>query len=122
MVNNIEYIEKSNYLIRVFHGVFNSSEILISWEYLIANKLNNHNYIGIINDFSDAKLNMELEELDPLMSLFSKNNKIFKNIKLAVITTSPDIIVFPIFAQSRSTFNIKAFSTMEAAKYWIINK
>ena len=121
MANKIEYIEKSNYLIRVFHGVFNTSEILLSWEYLIVNKLKNHKYIGIISDFSNAKLNMELDDLDPLISLFEKNSKIFENIKLAVVMTSPDNIVFPVFAQSKSTFNIKAFSTMKAAKYWLSN-
>lgn len=121
MTNKIEYIEKSNYLIREFHGIFNSSEILLSWEYLIEKKLKNHNYIGIINDFSNAKLNMELGDLDSLISLFNKNSKIFKDIKLAVLMTSPDNIVFPIFAQSRSPFNIKAFSTMEGAEKWILN-
>ena len=121
MTNKIEYIEKSNYLIRVFHGIFNSSEILSSWEYLIREKLKNYKYIGVISDFSNAKLNMELDDLDPLMSLFEKNSKIFENIKLAVLMTSPDNIVFPLFAQSKSPFNIKAFSTIEGAENWILN-
>ncbi|NOQ28395.1 MAG: hypothetical protein GQ564_23780 [Bacteroidales bacterium] len=121
MTNKIEYIEKSNYLIREFHGIFNSSEILLSWEYLIVNKLKKHKYVGILNDFSNAKLNMELDDLDLIMSLFKKNSKIFKNIKLAVLMTSPDNIVFPVFAQSKSQFNIKAFSTMKAAKHWLLN-
>ncbi|MDA3952829.1 MAG: hypothetical protein PF485_04225 [Bacteroidales bacterium] len=121
MTNKIEYIEKNNYLLRTFHGTFDYTEILSSWEYLIKEKLKNRKYVGVINDFSNAKLNMEIDDLNKLLDLFKKNGNIFENLKLAVIMTSPDNIVFPIFAQINFPFKIKTFSTMEGAEKWILN-
>lgn len=121
MSYEIEYINKTNYLIRIFHGELHFPEIIASWEYLIEKYLKTHQFKGIINDFSDAQLKMELSDLDELMTLFKFNIKIFENLKLAVIMTSPDNIVFPVFAQNNSPFNIKAFSTIESATEWVLD-
>lgn len=119
MACKVEYSEENNYLIRTFHGSICSSEILSTWIETIEKKLRSNKFIGVINDFSDAELKMEPKDLDQLMSLFKENNKIFRNLKLAAITTSPENVVFPILAQSKSPFNIKAFSTLEGAKAWM---
>ena len=112
--------EENNYIIRVFHGTLSISDIFSSWEYLIEEKLKRNNYIGVINDFSDSKLNMSTNDIEQLMKLLKNNFKIFVKLKLAVITTSPGNIIFPLLAQRNSPFNIQAFSTVSAAKKWML--
>ena len=120
MENKIEYIDEDNYLIRNFYGIFHANEIIESWEYLIRTKLKENKYIGILNDFTHANLKMELEDLEQILGLFKKNMHIFKDLKLAVIMTTPDNIIFPVFAKETSLFTISAFTTLEAAKKWIL--
>lgn len=120
MENKIEYKEENGYLLRTFRGIFHIDEIMESWEYLINHKLKENKYIGILNDFSCAQLKMEMEDLDKILALFKDNTHIFENLKLAVIMTRPDNIVFPLFAKNTSTFNIGAFTTLEGAKNWIL--
>ena len=120
MSYEVESIEENNYLIRIFHGDLHLPEILSSWKYLIENKLKKHTYTGIINDFSNAELHITLTDLNKVMSLFKKNIKLFKNLKLAIIITSPDNMTFPMFAQSTSLLKIKPFSTIDTAKVWIL--
>ena len=119
MGNKIEYIEENGYLIRVFEGIFHIDEIMESWEYLINTKLKKIKYTGILNDFSNAKLKMELTDLEKILGLFKKNMDIFENIKIAVIMTTPDNIIFPVFAKNTSSFNIASFTTLDTAKRWV---
>lgn len=122
MENEIEYIEEEEYLIRNFHGTFHVDEIIKSWEYLIKTKLQEKKYLGIINDFSNAQLKMKLDDLEQLLALFKKNMHLFKDLKLAVIMTTPDNVIFPIFAKDTSPFNIAAFTTLKAAQNWVLDK
>lgn len=117
---HVEYIYKDNYLIRKFTGDINFQAVLNSWQYLVEHDLGKEEYIGIINDFSDASMKMELEELQQLLNYFKLNSEIFKKLKLAVIMTTPENVVFPIFAQKISNFNIKAFSSLKSAEDWIL--
>jgi len=117
---HIEYIEDDYCLTRKFSGVLKIDEIINTWKYLIENKLKHKKYKGIINDFTNARLEMEIDDVEQLMNLFKENIDIFKDLKLAVIMSSPENIVFPAFAQNNSTFKIKPFSTISAAKDWML--
>lgn len=119
MENKIEYIEEDDYLIRNFHGIFHIDEIVESWKYLIENKLQEKEYTGVLNNFCDADLKMQLDDLEQLLGLFKKHIHTFKNLKLAVVMTTPENIIFPYFAKTTSQFKIEAFTTVEAAKNWL---
>lgn len=122
MENNIEYVDEGKYLIRRFHGVFNKDELLESWKHLVENTLQEKSYDGILNDFCDAQIKMEINDLEYLMDFFRQNMSIFQNLKLAVVMTSPDNIIFPLFAKKTSPFNIAAFTTLNAAQKWILDE
>lgn len=121
MEYNVEYIEKSVYLIRKFTGEIDFKAILSSWQYLVENDLGNKKYVGIINDFSGVEMNLEMEELEQMMNFFRLNSDIFATLKLAVIMTTPKNMVFPMFAQRISTFNIQAFSSLQSAERWMLD-
>ncbi len=117
----VEYIQKDNYLIRRFTGEIDFPAILKSWQYLVEHDLGDHKHIGVINDFSNVKMNLEMEELEQMINFFKLNSEIFATLKIAVIMSTPKNMVFPMFAKKISTFNIQAFSTMESAEKWMLN-
>lgn len=116
----IDYSEENNYLIRNFHGILEPNDIISAWEYLIEEKLKRKQYIGVISDYTNVKLDMELDDFDHLLDLLKKNSKLLEDIKLAIVLESHINEVFPLLTLRYSQFNIRSFSTLEAAKGWML--
>ena len=116
----IEYSEENNYLIRIFNGTLEPNDIISAWEYLIDEKLKKKQYIGVISDYTNVELDMELDDFDHLLDLFKKNSKLLENIKLAMILETHINKVFPLLTLRYSQFNIRSFPTLESAKNWIL--
>ena len=117
----VNYKEENNYLIRTFQGRLNPDNIKSTWEYLIEEKLKKNKYIGIISDYTNAELDMELDDFDHLLVLLKKNSELLENLKIVVVMDSPINSVFPLFSLRYSQFNIKSFSTLDLAKKWMLS-
>lgn len=114
------YLYSDSILIRKFSGSVNLEEIIESWDYLIQNDLLTEKQKGVINDLSRCQLDMNMQSFEKLIS-YLKSNDIFKSVKLAVITDSPDKIVYPLMGEMQiKELRIKVFATFEAAVDWII--
>ena len=107
-------------IIRNFSGSVNSKEIIDSWKSIIENNVNNKNLIGIINDLTNCELQINLDSFKNILDFMNKQD-FLKKLKIAVISESPNQIIFPFIAQkNEKDLNIKPFSTMDAATNWII--
>lgn len=112
---------KNSILVRKLIGNVSPSELIESWKYLIDYKLISSSTKGIINDLTNCNLCMNRDEFDSFIQ-FLDSNKTIRKIKIAVITTNPKNIVFPMLAEnSKNQLNVKPFSTSEAAENWIMN-
>lgn len=108
-------------LVRKLIGNVSPSELIEYWKYLIDYKLISSSTKGIINDLTNCNLCMNKDEFDSFIQ-FLDSNKTIRKIKIAVITTNPKNIVFPMLAEnSKNQLNVKPFSTSEAAENWIMN-
>ena len=116
----IDYSEENNYLIRIFNGILKPNDIISSWEYLIEEKLKKKQYFGVISDYTNVELDMELDDFDHLLDLMKRNNKLLENIKLAIVMETHINEVFPLLTLRYSQFNIHSFPTFEAAKDWML--
>ena len=120
MVYDIVYSEDSSILIRTFKGTVRFTEVIESWNYLVRSDMVEPGVIGILNDFTNAELEMDRKNLDHLMDFFQSYEEIFTRIKLAVVMVTPKNIILPILAsQHFPQFRIRAFSTSAAAEKWI---
>jgi len=78
------------------------------------------NILGVIIDFRDASLHMNIDNLRELMDLFNRYKKTICAIKIATIMEKPENFVLPIYAElNYPEYKIKAFCTEEAAINWI---
>ncbi len=77
---------------------------------------------GIINDFSNANMRMEISEISTLLEFLNSKLKNLPHLKIAVLSIKPEIVVFPTLAANNfPLLNIRPFSTIEAAKMWILS-
>ena len=105
--------------IRTFSGTVNSKEIIDSWKSIIENNVNNKKLIGIINDLTNCELQINLDSFKSILDYMNKQD-FLKKLKIAVVSESPNQIIFPFIAQkNEKELNIKPFSTMNAATNWI---
>jgi hypothetical protein len=117
----IQYIHDDRIIIRKFAGEISFKEVMESWTHLISNELISPECIGIINDFTEAKLQMQMNNLDKLFDFFLTYYDVFKKIKLAVIMNTPAETVLPILAkEEHPQFKIQAFCTFDAAEKWVL--
>jgi len=109
-------------LVRVFSGRVEIGDILNSWKSIGDSPLLTHQINGIINDLSNCELCMDMEGFKKLIE-FLKDQDYLKTVKLAVITDSPQTIVFPMLGETQEKdLMIKPFCTEQAAVNWILNE
>lgn len=115
------YDEKNKIITRCFCGEVRLQDNIDSWDELFS-EYDFTSIRGVINDFSEAEMRMEIDEISTLLKYLSEHLSNLPNIKLPVIALKPEIIVFPsIAANDFPNLNIKPFSTIEGALSWILN-
>ena len=108
-------------LIREFSGKVSGEDILNSWKAVVKTDTITNSTLGIINDLSRSQLTMNMDGFKMVMDLI-KSHEVLRKLKLAVLTNSPDNIVFPMLGEhTESTLRIKPFATEEAAITWILS-
>jgi len=123
MEKRVEHIIDSDRKIisRIFYGEIDLQDNLNSWKELF-DTCKCTEIKGVINDFTNAKLKMKIDEISVLLKFLDENLKDLPRLKLAVISLSPNIVVFPTLAQNDfPQLNIRPFSTLEGAEKWILN-
>ena len=113
-------LHSESILIRNFVGKVTVQDIIDSWEYLRENKLVNKNIKGVLNNLSNCELTMNLKSFEIVLSYIKKQD-FLKGVKIAVVSNSSKIIIFPILAEKQQgSLKIKPFSTFDAAVNWIL--
>lgn len=78
------------------------------------------NYIAVISDYRGTDLHIGFDDFSKLANFLHENINLFKNLKMAQIIDTP-LIAFPIyFGEQYPEFKTRPFSTIEAAKDWIL--
>jgi len=118
--HKIEYIDNMTILLRTVRGKAEFDDLYCSWNDMIKNKEIKPEIKGIINDFHDAELIMNISDVKKLITLFEANSEIFGGKRIAVVVDSYKNIVFPMVGQKfASRMEVRPFSTFEAAHDWV---
>lgn len=116
-----ENTSKGNIVTRVFIGSISKSEIVESFEYLVKNNLLTDQSCGMITDISNSKLDIDLSDLERITD-FIKNNKTLSKVKIAVVAESPEKVLFTTLANFKVGDSLMPFSSIEAAKEWMLSE
>ena len=114
-----EFDKDCEILIRKFKGTVSMNDIISSWEEIIAKNLISSKHKGVISDFRETNLQVDMRDMDKISAYFNDNITIFENLRLAQIIDSP-LIAYPmIFRINNPKTPLKPFSTLEAAIIWV---
>ncbi len=114
------YLYSESIIIRKFSGIISVDDVINSWDYLIKNHLLTEKQKGAISDLTQCQLDINPESFEKI-ALYLKNIPLFKHLKIAVISNTPDKTVFPLMGEMQEKeLKIKVFYTIEAAINWII--
>jgi hypothetical protein len=115
-----EYDPLNRILYKKHFGVFSLKDIFNSWDHAIENKLIPPDVSGFVLDYDEAYFDIDLRQSTEIPAYFQKHPAVFGNKKFAVITNTPRDIVIPVIIESMPKgYVLKAFSTREAARWWV---
>lgn len=116
--NHPDYPE--SILIRDLIGDVGVTEIIDSWENLIAGNFLKPGIRGVMNDLTECNLQLSSTSFTTLTD-YLKSKAVFRGLKLAVICDCLKNIVFPTMGENFvSELKIRPFSTLQAAVNWIL--
>jgi len=122
-VDKVEYIiehsNKGNIVVRIFKEKMSKKDIEESFNHMIDTGMLDDNSIGLITDISHSLLELDMADLEKMTSFIS-TNKLLSRLKIAVVGDSPDKIIFPTLANFKLGDSLMPFSSIEAAKDWIL--
>lgn len=115
-----EYKFEERIIIRNYKGDITVDDIVSSWNYLINNKLITPGLKGIISDFREADFLVDKTGFKKLSNYYSENIDLISHLKLAQLITTSKIVFTILFEDQNPQIPTKAFSTMGAARRWVL--
>lgn len=111
--------EQNGVIIRRFYGEPSIEDMLDSWVKLLATYTNLKNYKGILTSFLDAEVKQEDHNLNVLVDFLKDYLDQLKDLKIAIVMDTPMVTNTIIMSQKMKSLQIKPFTTVNAAMYWI---
>jgi hypothetical protein len=109
-------------LYKYYFGSITIEDISSSWDYAIANGIIPADTKGFILDYTNANVDVKLNEVGKIPEYYKQHLDIFGNKKIAIITQTPRDIVIPILVESKdSGYSSHPFYTREAAIEWVLS-
>ena len=115
----LTFHEQDGVIVRHFSGEVCFEDMMESWNKLLDNYPNLDEYKGILTSFLDASVKPEDSNLNVMVEFLKAHLDQLKNLKIAMVMNTPMVTTTIILSQKVKSLQIKPFSTVEAALYWI---
>jgi hypothetical protein len=118
-------LDHQNKLIRYKHsGVITKNDIGQAWqEFLQMDEFTKMGY-NLLSDYTEAKFNMELDEVNQITEFLHSIKAILNGKKQALIVNDPYNTVISVLFEGdvnhKVGFNVKTFSTQKSAFNWLV--
>ncbi len=114
-----EYIQDDTILLRTFKG----SLSLLDIAHCIDDDVNqgriHSGLIGVINDYLDSNIKVEIDDLDNVLAAFDKHEDVLIPMKWAVIVDFSLAAVPSIFREKNPKYNLQSFTEFSSALRWV---
>lgn len=105
-----------------YTGVITIQDLENYWIEVIDKDIIDSKIRGFILDCRNTVMNIDVEKISMLSSLFKTHLDIFQEKRFAYVTESPSQIILPLLLQEDDHFyESRPFSTTEAAMAWVLN-
>lgn len=95
-------------------------DLIESWDYAIDNNLIPVDVQGYLLEYTVAVLDLQMGDADRMVAYFNAHPHEFKGRKVAVVVDTPQNIIHPLLAQTKSRdYELKVVSSVEAANVWL---
>lgn len=106
---------------KYYSGKVSCYDFETSWLYIIKNHFLPGEAKGILLDYREALIQSPIEEAYRISTFFSGNFQVFKNKRIAFVTSTPEQVVLPVLVREyASDYQSRPFSTIEAAVKWLV--
>ncbi len=123
MENKVKYFfdEESCILFKYHFGNICFDDIKNSWNEAINKNIIPNEVKGFILDYRNATFDMSPDEHKKIANFYQSNINTFGGHRIAIITIDPKDMVIPILVEYKDRgYQSKPFSTLEAAKNWVL--
>lgn len=108
-------------LYKEYFGIISLKEIYSSWDYAINNNIIPAETIGFILEYQKATFDFEIKLYSKIADYYRDHIEIFQGRKIAIISENPkDVAVMMLIKTKDKEYTSKPFSTLKAAKEWIL--
>ncbi len=112
--------EEKGILFKNYTGRVTLDNVINTWKNAIEKDKVSHDTKGIVVNFLKAKIDMEPVAAEEIVAFYRSNMEIFGGKKIAILTGTPRDIIIPVLMHEQSRgFEVRPFSTLDAACDWI---
>lgn len=98
-------------------------DIVSSWHHAFSENLIPKEVNGFILDYRQASFDLPDQSYLGIPSFYREHLDVFGGLRIAIITTNPEDVVFPyLIAERDEGYESRPFSTEEAAIFWVLGK
>ncbi len=114
-----EYIKDDKILIRTFKGCMSLIDVANGIKDDIKQGMIHNGLIGVINNYLDVEINIEIDDLDIISSVFEEHQDLLIPIKWAVVVDFSVVAVPSIFKDKNPKFHFQSFTDFSSALRWV---
>lgn len=116
-----EYDQMSGIFYKFHAGPTTYEDIRDSWQFAFEHQLIPESVKGFILDFREAAMEMHEDDHEKIAAFYREHLDVFGNYKFAIVVGRPQDVVIPMLVTELDRgYTSKAFSTMEAARAWVL--
>ncbi len=113
--------QEKGILVKTYYGIISLDLMKKSWLQLFQQNEVTSKIKGIILDYQDAELTIDVSDLENVINFYKDYFSHLKDCRIALVSNKPKNLVLPVLIenfvhQGRS----KPFSTFEAAQRWLL--
>ncbi|NQU52023.1 MAG: hypothetical protein HQ522_05745 [Bacteroidetes bacterium] len=117
------YNHEEQILYKFYYGAISLEEIKSSWIHAFENNLIPKETKGFILDYRKATFDMRINEYPGISDFYKDNLAVFRNKKIGILSDKPETVVVVMMVESKDDgYYSRPFSTLEAAKAWVLDK
>ncbi len=112
--------DEKNIFFKEYFGKITFEDVVKTWDLLLENNQMPENIKGIVLNYLQAEMDMGPEAAEKIVKYYGNHPEAFIGKRIAIVTERPKDIIVPVLMREEvKEFEVRPFSTIDAACQWI---